>query len=239
MESLRDYLVHKESTGSTNDDLKTLVEAGTACPGTVLMTERQTAGRGRKGAEWFCEEGKGLAFSVALAPEWPRNRWGWMSLAAGLAVAEALEGFGFAPEIKWPNDLLLDARKCCGILVEAPGDMVVVGVGMNVNGVDFPEEFEATSLELAGGVPMSREQVLQGIWVRLRAVTKETPEALSGKIWQRLAWRDREVVATIDGTTKTGRIRGFGENGELLVESRRELLKISEAGSVRRAGDLR
>lgn len=235
MDLLQEFLVLKKSTASTNDDLRALIAAGEARPGTVVLAERQTAGRGRNGAEWFCAEGLGLAFSVALEPGWPKSRWGWMSLAAGLAVAEALEGFGFAPDIKWPNDLLLGGKKCCGILVEAPGDLVVVGVGVNVNGTEFPEEFEATSLEAEGGVPLSRDKVLHGIWVRLQSVVARSPETLSEEIWRRLAWRDREVEATLGGNTRRGRIGGFGENGELVLKSSDGLLRISEAGSVRPA----
>jgi BirA family biotin operon repressor/biotin-[acetyl-CoA-carboxylase] ligase len=237
MESLSEFLILKERTESTNDDLRELVRAGEARPGTIVLAEHQSAGRGRKGAEWFCEEGKGLAFSVALEPKWPKQKWGWMSLASGLAVAEVLEGFGFAPQIKWPNDLLLEGRKCCGILVEAPADLVVVGVGINVNGTSFPDEFEATSLELAGGAPFSREMILQGIWTRLRALAARTPETVSEEVWNRLAWRDQPVQTIFDGTTRTGTIRGFGENGELVIQSGADLLKISEAGSVRPVPD--
>ena len=88
MKALAEVLIHKPETESTNDDLKALVASGEAVGGTVVMAERQTAGRGRKGAEWFCAEGDGLAFSVLVEPRWPKNRWGWVSLAAGLAVAE-------------------------------------------------------------------------------------------------------------------------------------------------------
>ena len=135
---LAERLVWKETTGSTNDDARQLAVDG-AEPGTVVVAERQTAGRGRKGAEWFCAPGEGLAFSVILEPEWPREQWAWTALGAGLAVCEALERLGFAPAIKWPNDVLLDGCKVCGILVESPGERVVVGVGLNVNGGTFPE----------------------------------------------------------------------------------------------------
>ena len=129
-------LVFKEETRSTNDDLKEMLASGQAWEGVVVLAEKQTAGRGRKGARWFCEEGKGLAFSVLVQPGWEKERWGWVSLAAGLAVAEAVESMDFAPEIKWPNDLLMGGRKFCGILVEAIEDRVVVGIGLNVNGAE-------------------------------------------------------------------------------------------------------
>lgn len=236
MQSLAELLVQKEETESTNDDLKGLVASGEAEVGTVVLAERQTAGRGRKGAAWFHAEGAGLAFSVLVEPSWSKERWGWVSLAAGLAVAEALEGFGFAPEIKWPNDVWLGGRKCCGILVEAPGDQVVVGVGLNVNGAEFPGEFEATSLEAEGGVPLSRDRVLEAVWRRMLDVMGRTPEGVAEEVWRRLAWREVEVEARTDGERRRGRIRSFGANGELWVESGGELLVISEAGSVRAVG---
>lgn len=235
MKSLAEVLIHKRETESTNDDLKALVAAGAVEEGAVVMAERQTAGRGRKGAEWFCAEGCGLAFSVLVVPRWERKRWGWVSLAAGLAVAEALEQFGFAPEIKWPNDVWLGGKKCCGILVEAPGEQVVVGVGLNVNGTEFPDGIEATSLEVEGGGAVSRDRVLEAVWRRLLEVMERAPEALAEQIWSRLAWRDVEVEARMDGGTRRGRIRAFGANGELWMESGGELLVISEAGSVRLA----
>lgn len=235
MQSLAELLIHKEETGSTNDDLKALVASGEAVDGQVVMAERQTAGRGRKGAEWFQAVGEGLAFSVLVKPRWPKERWGWVSLAAGLAVAETLEAIGFAPEIKWPNDVRLGGKKCAGILVEAPGDRVVVGVGLNVNGQRFPAEFEATSLELEGGVPVNRDRVLEAVWRRMLDVMSRTPEAVAEDVWKRLAWREVDVEVRMDGELRRGRIRAFGANGELWVESGGELLAVSEAGSVRAA----
>jgi BirA family biotin operon repressor/biotin-[acetyl-CoA-carboxylase] ligase len=152
-----------------------------------------------------------------------------------LAVAEALETFGFAPEIKWPNDVWLGGKKCCGILVEAPGEQVVVGVGLNVNGVEFPKGLEATSLEGEAGVPMNRDRVLEAVWRRLLDVMGRTPEAIAEEVWSRLAWREVDVEVRMDGELRRGRIRAFGANGELWVDSDGALLVISEAGSVRAA----
>ena len=74
-------------------------------------------------------------------------------------------------------------------------------------------------VEADGGVPMSRDKILQGIWTRLCSVTERSPEALSDEIWKRLAWRDQLVEATINNSTHTGQIAAFGENGELVLRS--------------------
>ena len=123
--------------GSTNDRARELARAG-AEHGYLVWADRQTAGRGRKGAEWWCAPGRGLAFSVVVRPRWERARWGWLSLAAGLGVAEALEGFGFRPAIKWPNDLLWKGRKIAGILLEVNGETdgpasATIGIGVNLD----------------------------------------------------------------------------------------------------------
>ena len=228
-------LIFKEETGSTNDDLKALLREGSAWEGALVLAERQTAGRGRKGAKWLCEEGKSLAFSVLVRPTWPKQRWGWVSLAAGLAVAEAVAGMGFDPEIKWPNDLLLGGRKFCGVLVEAVGEDVVVGIGVNVNGAarSFPEGVEATTLEAVVGHEVSREQVLERIWRQLAQVLAGSPEEVAEAVWERLAWREREISVREGDAEVVGRIRAFGTNGELQVETRSGLLKLSDAASVR------
>ena len=225
-------LVWKETTESTNDDARALVEDG-AEAGTVVVAERQTAGRGRKGAEWFCAPGDGLAFSVILAPEWERHHWAWTALGAGLAVCEALEGVGMTPSIKWPNDVYLDERKVCGILVEAIGERVVAGIGLNVNGGEFPEGVEAISMEQAGGRSYQRESVLELIWRRLMEVSERSVEEISGAVWERLAWRDREVEILPAGDR--GRIVGLGPHGELLVDGAVGRLVVTDAGSLRAA----
>ncbi len=218
--------------GSTNDRARELARAG-AEHGYLVWADRQTAGRGRKGAEWWCAPGRGLAFSVVVRPRWERARWGWLGLGAGLGVAEALEGFGFRPAIKWPNDLLLGGRKVCGILVESDGGTAVAGIGLNVNEERFPEGIEGTSLFLAGGKLLVREEVLEGVWKGLMMVTDREIPAISEAVWDRLAWREA-VVETSEGVR--GRIRGFGANGELSIESGTRLVEVSDAGGVTRVG---
>ncbi|RIX26571.1 biotin--[acetyl-CoA-carboxylase] ligase [Amnibacterium setariae] len=153
-----------DEVGSTNTELVRLVAADPeAWPApAVLATDAQTAGRGRLGRAWSAPAGGSLAVSVLLRPAVPRARLGWLSLAAGTAMAQALGGLGVAARAKWPNDVLIDGRKVCGVLAEAlpepssaagrRGSGVVIGAGLNhaARREDLPVP-TATSLAEEGG----------------------------------------------------------------------------------------
>lgn len=145
---------HVTQTGSTNADLAARAEAGRLEPGQVLVTEEQTAGRGRAGRDWHCPPGAGLMFSVALRlPAVPPDRRGWVGAVLGLSIVGALRtAGGVAASLKWPNDVLIDGAKCAGILGEAAGGVLVVGSGINISltRAELPRA-DATSVELAGG----------------------------------------------------------------------------------------
>jgi BirA family transcriptional regulator, biotin operon repressor / biotin---[acetyl-CoA-carboxylase] ligase len=117
-------------TGSTNADL--LARGGPE--GQVLVAEEQTAGRGRMGRSWVSRPGASLTFSVLLRPApVPPARRGWLPLLTGIAVATAVRSAAGAPAtLKWPNDVLIGGAKLAGILAEQSGDVVVIGVGINV-----------------------------------------------------------------------------------------------------------
>lgn len=145
-----------ERTGSTNADL---VRAATDDPAAwpapaAIATDHQTAGRGRLGRAWSAPPGASLAVSVLLEPGVPRERLGWLSLAAGAAMTRALRGLGVEAAAKWPNDVLIGDRKVCGVLAEAlpDGRRVVVGAGLNHRAAraDLPVP-TATSLAAEGG----------------------------------------------------------------------------------------
>ena len=123
-------------TGSTNADLAARARAG-APEGTVLVTDFQDAGRGRQGRTWVAPRGTSIALSLLLRPDVDPVRWTWLPLLTGLAVVEALRRAADVPALlKWPNDVLVEGRKVCGILaerVETPtGPACVVGLGINV-----------------------------------------------------------------------------------------------------------
>ncbi|MFI5371551.1 MAG: biotin--[acetyl-CoA-carboxylase] ligase [Candidatus Eisenbacteria bacterium] len=160
------FLMVRDEASSTNDLAWDLLAEG-GPDGAAVIAETQLAGRGRAGRRWVMAPGRGLALSVALHLGCDRRQAGLVSMAAGLALAEALEGLGRVADLKWPNDLLLRGRKVSGILAESrrlplTGDAVVVGIGVNVleRRDDFPPELhdQATSLSLEG-LETTREAV--------------------------------------------------------------------------------
>jgi BirA family transcriptional regulator, biotin operon repressor / biotin---[acetyl-CoA-carboxylase] ligase len=166
-------LHHLPSVASTNALALEAAQSG-AANGSVWVADEQTAGRGRGGHTWHSAAGDGLYVSVLLRPRIALTEALWLSLSTGLAVQTAIATVtGLKPDIRWPNDLLIGAKKCGGILVEtsaiasqssAPAMLryAVVGVGINVNHKSFPPELEtlATSLRRETGKPWPREPIL-------------------------------------------------------------------------------
>ena len=156
-------------TGSTNADLLAVGPADTM----VLVAEHQTGGRGRFERTWLDTPGTAISMSVLVHPRRKPTDWGWLSLLTGLSVALGLRTLADAParvQLKWPNDVLLDDRKICGVLCETapgPGPAAVLGMGINVSMSD--EELPvptATSLLLAG-LPTDKDAVIGAVLVEL------------------------------------------------------------------------
>jgi BirA family transcriptional regulator, biotin operon repressor / biotin---[acetyl-CoA-carboxylase] ligase len=146
--------------------------AADAPEGAVAVADEQTAGRGRLGREWFATPGSSLLASVVLRPDVPTANLPELSLVAGRAVAQALgEVAGVAPEVKWPNDVLVNGRKVAGILAEAKDGRVVVGIGINVSqrAEELPARpsYPATSLLLETGNAVARADLLVTVLERL------------------------------------------------------------------------
>lgn len=161
----------REVTGSTNADVAAAARAG-APEGLVVAAESQDAGRGRIGRQWVSPSRAGLTFSVLLRPEGvPTPRWGWLPLLAGVALARAVTTVaGVDAWLKWPNDLLIGGKKSAGLLAEAVGDAVVIGIGLNVTlgAADLPRP-DTTSLALAGATQLDRNILLPAILDALSA----------------------------------------------------------------------
>ncbi len=167
------------SAASTNALVAARAVAGEPA-GLVVVAEQQTAGRGRMDRTWLSPPRAGLTFSALLRPDLPADRWPWLPLWGGLAVARALrETAGVDAVLKWPNDVLVRGRKLCGLLAEvaAPG-AVVLGVGLNVTSLadELPPE-GATSLRLEDAVVTDRDTLLRAVLRSLNAVLTERPEA--------------------------------------------------------------
>jgi BirA family biotin operon repressor/biotin-[acetyl-CoA-carboxylase] ligase len=224
-------------TESTNSLAMELAMAGTAA-GTVVVAETQTSGRGRLQREWFSPPGTGLYFSVVLRPQLPVVDLPKITLAAGVALCEALEqACQVAPGLKWPNDLLLDGKKCGGILCETGplsgaadhnGIVVILGVGLNVTtpAAAFPEGLrpKATSLVAVTGRAYDKEEILTIILSRLGPVMTSCEAGEFGDILAR--WRARDVLVGrklrwLDpaGRIVTGCALGIDDNGQYHIRA--------------------
>ena len=243
---------HVPSLASTNDHLKRRARAG-AAPWTAVLAGAQTAGRGRRGHRWASPPGN-LYLSVLLRPEPPAARWSVLPLAAGVAVAEALAGFGLSTSLKWPNDVVVGGRKVGGILIEASSgadglETVVVGLGINVavRPSGLPPEVAAAvtcvSEELSRDVDLLEvaAAVLARLTVWYHALVREGPRVVQGAWRERaLPWWGRAVEARLGERRLRGIARDVDEDGALILElddGTRAVLHSGEVREIRPARD--
>lgn len=163
-----------EETDTTNNRARELALEG-APEGTLVVAEKQTAGRGRRGKVWESPLGTGIWMSLVLRPQIMPAEASVLTLLCGLATAEAIEvETGLSVGIKWPNDILINGKKAVGILTEMDCEMsqvhfVIPGIGINVNTTSFPPEIAdiATSLYLECGKTVSRRRLVHKVLERL------------------------------------------------------------------------
>ena len=225
-----------DETPSTNDLLRDEGRLRDVA-GQVIFAERQTAGRGRRENFWTASAGQDLILSLAWRPAAAITKWLRVTQMTALAVCRAVEPFLAKPaQIKWPNDVLVDGKKLCGILVEsfagAGGAFLVVGVGLNVNGMSFPAPLAgtATSLRLASAVfpvaeqGINRQELAVGLLSELDRTLKavEDDEVFAGMLEEvrgRDAWRGRAVRLVQDGVERQGWAAGLTDEGALIFRT--------------------
>ena len=160
---LANHRIYWHSTiGSTMTEASRLAAEG-CDSGTVVGAEEQTAGQGRYGRLWHSEPGAGLYLSIILRNAFSPDALPVVTLALGLAVSEAIQKACDVPcDLRWPNDVLIESKKCAGILTQLEGQAIVAGIGINVNHSAFPDQLSAiaTSLRIASGRMQSREKLL-------------------------------------------------------------------------------
>ncbi|MGW5851333.1 biotin--[acetyl-CoA-carboxylase] ligase [Streptomyces sp. NPDC055254] len=222
------------STGSTNSDLA--ARAATLPEGAVLVAEEQTSGRGRLDRSWVAPARSGLFFSVLLKPgdAVPQERWGWLTLLAGVATATGLSrAAGVDTALKWPNDLLVavdgDERKTGGILAERVADGIVLGIGLNVTLTEDELPVPAAgSLALAKASVTDRDPLLRAVlrsleqWYGNWRATGGDPAAsgLQETYAAGCATLGRHVRAELPGgRTLTGTAEAVDTDGRLLIRT--------------------
>jgi BirA family biotin operon repressor/biotin-[acetyl-CoA-carboxylase] ligase len=235
---------HFFRVGSTNVAAMDAAAAGEP-DGTVFLAEQQTAGRGRGGNSWESAPSDGIYCSVVLRPQLSPADALLLSLIAGIAVAEAAEQTtGLHPDLRWPNDVLLEERKFCGILTEMNAEVtrvryVVVGIGINVNQPSFSKELEpiATSLRLASGHEWSRVQIAAAllksldIWYRkLSDGTADSRAAIFRKFEERSSFARSRFVHVDEEGGYEGVTEGLDNRGFLQVRTDRGLRTVLSGG---------
>ncbi|HWP97998.1 MAG TPA: biotin--[acetyl-CoA-carboxylase] ligase [Syntrophomonadaceae bacterium] len=235
----REHYIYYLETDSTNNRARDLAAAGYP-EGTVVVAEKQSAGRGRRGRNWYSPASQGIYLSMIMRPVLPLNEISRISLVIAVAVAETLEAeLNMPARIKWPNDILVNGKKIVGILTEAVTDMdgveyIVTGIGININnqGSDFPDQFRtpATSVLAEKNVPVSRIKVLQGLLARLELLYFQFLKDGFGPI---LA-KGRSLSMVIGQEVRLDTVNGFLEGQAVDIDDNGFLQVRDRQGAVHR-----
>lgn len=211
--------------------------------GAVVVAEEQTAGQGRFGRAWHSERNSGLYMSQVLRLKICPDSLPLVTLALGMATSEAIaEVANVAPDLRWPNDVLIERKKCAGILVQLHDGALITGVGVNVNHTHFPDELAAiaTSLRLATGrehdVQRLLDTVLRFVGEHVENLMQNGKDAVLRAFSQASSYvRGRRVVVDQNGTEVTGVTEGLDPQGFLLLRQDDGRRTVIIAGGVRPA----
>ena len=226
-----------ESLGSTNDEALAWASEG-AHDFSLVLAEEQTQGRGRLQRKWFTPAKTALAFSIVLRPTANEIRYPAHITGLGaLALADAMQNLGFQPQIKWPNDVLLNRKKAAGILVEVPWmennpEAFVLGMGVNVLIPSVPSEdqvlFPATSIETEAHHAVDRGKILHDVLSALLAWRSKIGSEEFIQAWnEALAFRGEAIQLLNDnGTLLNGELLGLEADGSLRVKTDNKTLTV-------------
>jgi len=238
-----------ETTVSTQEEARALAEAG-APEGTLVVAEEQTGGKGRMGRKWYSPKGKGIWMSLVLRPKQPLHYMPQLTLLSGVAVCRAVRKVtGVMAGLKWPNDLLVDGRKICGILLESAAEdeyvrycIAGIGISANLDADDYPAELKpiATSLKIEAGKPIDRAQLIAAAleeFETLYGLYQQEGFAPIASLWEALSVTlgKRVTVGTPAGPV-TGQAVKLDHSGALTImtEDGREMPVFSGDVELRR-----
>ena len=230
-------------TDSTNTQAKSLGE-GDAPNGTLVVAGKQESGRGRRGRSFESPAGTGIFMTLLLRPEIEPQNASMLTLVSALAVAKGIEHMVDLPvQIKWPNDIVINGKKVCGILTEMSAQMdyvnyIVIGIGINVGNEEFPEEIKdvATSIYLESGKHVNRAMLIEKIWEEFEDYYElyEKTQDLSSLVKEYdsyLVNRGQKVRVLDSKEPYEGKAMGITDRGELIVDTW-EARRLVSAGEV-------
>lgn len=244
MSELASQILRFDSLPSTNLEAARRAIEG-AAEGLCVVANEQTAGRGRLQRQWISPKGAGLYFSVVLRPRIHQSSWPLIALAAAIAVHDALiESYSLRTDIKWPNDILSNSRKLCGILAETvdttEGRALVLGIGINLTISAFPPEMQevATSVQLETGQTPNLETILRNMIIAFERRYEMLQSGRGGEEILR-EWSNRSSYASgkrirvVNGQeVLAGTTRGLESDGALRVETDEGEIRIVRTGDV-------
>ena len=220
---------HRVETNSTNDDILAAIEADEP-EGLVIVADRQLKGRGRQGRVWVTTPESSLAFSILLKPnEAETSHLSRFSALAGLAVIAAIEQLiGVKAWLKWPNDVLINAKKICGILTESVWEGqqlngLVIGIGINLSADSVPPQpnliYPASSLESESGIKVDRASVLEAILSQIKSLRALlTTDSFIERCNNQLAFKGKTMpIRNNTGGMESFRLRQIDLDGALIV----------------------
>ena len=215
---------------STNLESWELIKEDYASNGTIVITDNQYKGKGRGNNSWFMSPSKGLAMSLLITEPISIKDAELIPIATGVAVARALENRGVVPQLKWPNDILIDGKKCGGILCESKVSnnivqKMVIGIGININENrnDFPEEImsSSTSLSIEAGHSNQRELVCAIITTFLENLFEDLQSSIPA--WENYCSHlGNKVTFKYNDADHTGIFKGLNEKGHALIDIENE-----------------
>ncbi len=242
-------VVYYDETDSTNNEAKRAAEKDNAEAGTLYITESQTGGRGRRGRNWVSPAGSGIWMSLLLRPDIAPASASMLTIVAAMAVQEAIhtvlieDGHDAECRIKWPNDIVLNKKKICGILTEMSAEMdyihyVVIGMGINVNTTEFDDSIKetASSLYLETGSHLKRSRIVAAFSESFAKyydtfVKTQNLAGLKEDYNAMLVNKDSEVKAIYADKEIAGKALGINDEGELIIKTD-EGEKIIRTGEV-------
>ena len=233
-----------DEIGSTNDECKKLAEEG-AKHGTLVVAEKQTKGKGRRGRSWESPKGTGIWMTLLLRPDIEPYNSSGLTLVTAMAINKAVQEItGLDAKIKWPNDIVVNGKKVTGILTEMSAQLeminyIVIGIGINVNTEEFSQDIAktASSLKIESGKTIKRSSIIAlfGKYFEqyyAKYIKTQDMSLLIDEYNKELINVDRQIKVLSKENSYTGIAKGINRHGELIVETENKELKNVVAGEV-------